>query len=95
MTIEEHLTDLDKEGNPIEIKLDGINGFHVIYVDFPVPTKELNFMQFMVMRNRVRMEMMQYVTNNTPPKDPVKAIEALYTKMKEVLTKHYKLFGVL
>lgn len=85
----------DQEGNECEIKIDGINGMRVLYVEFPIPTKPLNFWAFRVLREKVQKEVVEYIRTHKAPTDPFEAAESLANKMKEVLTKHYKSMGVL
>lgn len=95
MTIEEHLIDVDQEGKEIEVEIDSINDMRIVRVEFPLPNKPLNFMQFIVLRQRVVKEMLEYTETHTCPTNPLDAAEQLANKMKEVLTKHYKSMGVL
>lgn len=101
MTTEEHITDLDQEGKPIEVELIDHNqevedfGLRILHIDFPVPTKPLNMIEFMMVREKVSREIIEYMCTHKRPSDPFKAAQVLANKMKQVLTKHYKLVGVL
>ena len=92
---EQDYTTRDQEGNEIEVKVDAINGMRVLYLEFPIPTKPLNFLEFMEVRGKVSREIIEYIKTHKAPTDPFEAAESLANKMKEVLTKHYKSMGVL
>jgi len=95
MSEQEHLIERDQEGNEIEIQLKTINGIYVLNLDFPIPNRPLNFIEFNILRSKINEEMIEYIHTHVPPLNRFEAAQVLANKMKQVLTKHYKSMGVL
>jgi hypothetical protein len=96
MTVQDKFITRDQDGNPIHVDpvQDQVVMQGMMMVEMPCPNKPITTMQFEEIRKKSIKELQDWCDNTEVPDNPIMGGYIFANKMKEILIKYYKEYGV-